>query len=108
MQFVDTTPRTEAEMVLEHIKEHPEVHAHFSIEELQRCCTVMHEGQRVIDTQLLDAHSETNPIGFNGGQACDVLDGPCACGAWHKLEEDRKGLTPLGQAMRRKQLEKRK
>jgi hypothetical protein len=23
----------------------------------------------------------------NGGQRCDMLDGPCACGAWHHLED---------------------
>lgn len=23
----------------------------------------------------------------NGGQSCDMLAGPCACGAWHKLED---------------------
>lgn len=22
----------------------------------------------------------------NGGKKCDMLQGPCACGAWHKLE----------------------
>jgi len=25
-------------------------------------------------------------FGYNGGQGCDVLDGPCACGAWHKMD----------------------
>lgn len=25
--------------------------------------------------------------GFNGGRGCDVLDGPCSCGAWHKPGE---------------------
>jgi len=23
-------------------------------------------------------------LGYNGGVACDVTDGPCACGGWHK------------------------
>jgi len=22
--------------------------------------------------------------GYNGGRGCDVLEGPCSCGAWHK------------------------
>jgi len=24
---------------------------------------------------------------YNGGTKCDVLIGPCSCGAWHDLEE---------------------
>lgn len=23
----------------------------------------------------------------NGGQQCDALNGPCACGAWHHIED---------------------
>jgi hypothetical protein len=23
----------------------------------------------------------------NGGQRCDMAAGPCACGAWHEIEE---------------------
>ncbi len=26
-------------------------------------------------------------VRFNGGQRCDMLVGPCACGAWHKSED---------------------
>jgi hypothetical protein len=22
-------------------------------------------------------------FGYNGGKGCDVLEGPCSCGAWH-------------------------
>ncbi len=25
---------------------------------------------------------------YNGGQLCDVLVGPCSCGAWHTADED--------------------
>lgn len=26
---------------------------------------------------------------YNGGctEPCDMIDGPCACGAWHRLDE---------------------
>lgn len=26
---------------------------------------------------------EREPVGYNGGVACDVTKGPCSCGAWH-------------------------
>mgnify|MGYP000009180288 CR=1 FL=1 len=26
-------------------------------------------------------------FGHNGGQPCDVLDGPCSCGAMHRKDE---------------------
>lgn len=31
----------------------------------------------------------------NGGQACDMLLGPCACGATHDVTELRRGREPL-------------
>lgn len=61
------------------IIEHPERHRH-SFSELQRCCMV--EGG-ALDMGLVEAHSTAAPLGRNGGIACDVTDGPCACGAWH-------------------------
>lgn len=24
---------------------------------------------------------------FNSGERCDMIDGPCVCGAWHDLQE---------------------
>ncbi len=27
------------------------------------------------------------PPHHNGGERCDMIDGPCACGAWHHLTE---------------------
>jgi len=36
-----------------------------------------------LDSQLMDAHPA---LGCNGGQKCDVTDGPCSCGAWHRKE----------------------
>jgi len=32
--------------------------------------------------------ADAEPI-FNGGVACDMLIGPCACGAWHTAAEKR-------------------
>lgn len=32
---------------------------------------------------------------INGGEACDVYEGPCACGAWHgisAIEEEKHGI----------------
>jgi len=26
-------------------------------------------------------------FGYNGGQGCDVLEGPCSCGAWHHRQQ---------------------
>ena len=55
------------------IKAHPERHLH-DFPELQACCGV--KGK--LSMQLLDAHPKRGPKG-----RCDVLHGPCACGAWH-------------------------
>jgi len=34
-------------------------------------------------------------IAYNGDKKCEVLTGPCNCGAWHELDEDR-NFTVLG------------
>jgi hypothetical protein len=36
-------------------------------------------------------------FGYNGGSGCDVLDGPCSCGAWHHLSDivKDKNIKPL-------------
>lgn len=62
----------------EHITKHPERHLH-DFEKLIECCMV----DGVIDTKLMQAHSDYVDFGSNGGRKCDVLSGPCACGAWH-------------------------
>ena len=64
---------------LEHIKNHPGEHHHKDLNALNRCCMV----GGAIDTGLVDAHQRYAPVGRNGGQNCDVSDGPCSCGAWH-------------------------
>ncbi|MDO8494925.1 MAG: hypothetical protein Q7S32_00155 [bacterium] len=70
-------PRT-VEDVLKDIEEHPERHRH-DFNELTACCII--EGAFVM--YLMEAHSKGAPLGRNGGVACDVVSGPCACGAWH-------------------------
>ncbi len=108
MKFVNTK-ESEYERRLRDIKENPENHVHTDLNDLHRCCMVATgDGKQALDMSLLQAHSDYGAVGYNGGTACDVLDGPCSCGAWHKLEEDRNGLTPLGKKMRKKLLEKRK
>jgi len=61
---------------LKNIREHPELHKH-TFDDLITCSTI----NGVLDSTLLDAHPT---LGRNGGQKCDVISGPCSCGAWHK------------------------
>ncbi len=60
------------------IKARPELHRH-TFAELQTCCTL----GGVVHVGLLDAHAKYAPTGNNGGKRCDVIQGACACGAWH-------------------------
>ena len=57
---------------MQDIQSHPEKHKHdfngYMIE--------------AFDLSLLEAHKKLN-IGMNGGERCDVVKGPCACGVWH-------------------------
>ncbi len=69
---------TEYDRKLKDIQEHPENHRH-GFGELQACCIV----GGAIDLSLMEAHSKYADLGTNGGVRCDVVDGPCACGAWH-------------------------
>lgn len=69
---------TDEEFVKE-LKDHPERHIHTGMAELTACC--MAEG--VVDLQRIDQHSQYVNMGTNGGVRCDVVSGPCACGAWH-------------------------
>ncbi len=66
------------ESMLKDIKEHPERHRH-SFEGLSGCCTL----DGVLDMSLMDAHERHASLGRNGGRSCDVISGPCSCGAWH-------------------------
>ncbi|MDE2001394.1 MAG: hypothetical protein KGI60_02385 [Patescibacteria group bacterium] len=64
---------------VEQIKEFPEKHVHKDADELYRCCMV----KRAIDQTLVQAHGDFVDMGSNAGTRCDVVSGPCACGAWH-------------------------
>ncbi len=66
------------EVVLKDIREHPEQH-HHDFGGLAACCMI----NGVLDTSLMEVHSEYANFGTNGGVRCDVSSGPCACGAWH-------------------------
>ena len=61
------------------ITHYPEMHRH-TYEELRECC-ITPDG--AIDLRIIDLHSEYVDLGKNGGTKCDVISGPCACGAWH-------------------------
>jgi hypothetical protein len=64
---------------LQEIKEHPEKHRHHDLHALTACCI----SNGAIDTMLFEAHERYAPVGKNGGRNCDVISGPCSCGAWH-------------------------
>lgn len=72
-------PERTYEERLEDIKKCPENHLHGDFGALVACCLI----NGAIDLSLMEAHSKHGLLGSNGGTACDVLSGPCACGAWH-------------------------
>jgi hypothetical protein len=66
---------------LEDIKNHPEKHRH-TLEELHECS--MNRG--ALDMLVWSAHEDMAPVGTNAGVRCDVVSGPCSCGATHALQ----------------------
>ena len=70
------SPHVEAK--LKDIVAHPERHKH-TFQTLQQCCMV----DGALDLRVMEAHADHVDLGTNGGQRCDVVSGPCACGAWH-------------------------
>jgi hypothetical protein len=70
---------------MQDIQSHPEKHKH-DFNGLMKCCKVMTDFNgymiEAFDLSLLEAHKKLN-IGMNGGERCDVVKGPCACGVWH-------------------------
>lgn len=66
------------EEALKDIREYPENHRH-DLNGLTVCCTI----NGAVDLSLMEAHAEYVNLGTNGGVKCDVVSGPCACGAWH-------------------------
>ena len=69
----------------EDIRVHPERHMH-TFPELERCC--FNDGS--LDLKHMDLHSAFVDLGTNGGIRCDVIEGPCSCGAWHTFSLERK------------------
>jgi len=63
---------------LQDIRKNPDKHRHIDLNDLTRCCIT----DGAINTLLMEAHEGLT--GTNGGRGCDVLSGPCACGAWHR------------------------
>lgn len=57
---------------LKNIRSHPEQHLHDFLG-LQACCTT----NGILDLGLVEAHEGLT------GRRCDVVAGPCSCGAWH-------------------------
>lgn len=57
---------------LKDIADHPERHRH-TFNGLRQCCLV----KGAVDLRLMEAH--TGP-----DRRCDVISGPCACGASHR------------------------
>lgn len=68
--------KEERSKALEDIKTRPENHKH-TYRELINCCKL----GGVIDVILMEAH--VGLAGKNNGLSCDVVEGPCGCGAWH-------------------------
>lgn len=50
---------------------------------------ILEELESDSDARMI-ANVLTNCLGINGGTKCDVLTGPCACGAWHFVDKDGK------------------
>ena len=76
------------ERLLERIEDviaHSERHDHYGMSEVNACCTV--DGN--FYWMLLVAHGAYATLGHNPSEECDALEGPCACGAWHKWGEPR-------------------
>lgn len=69
---------SKVEEKIKDIKEHPERHRH-TFSGLQQCCII----DGALDTAVMEAHEVYASLGMNGGQRCDVISGPCSCGAWH-------------------------
>jgi len=45
--------------------------------------------------------------GYNGGQGCDNMEGPCSCGAWHSRKNPPPNMTSYGkEVFKKKDMEK--
>jgi hypothetical protein len=68
--------REAADAIEADIRANPDRHRH-TFDELKACCMV----SGALCLSLMERHEGL--CGQNGGKKCDVLRGPCACGAWH-------------------------
>ena len=84
VKLLNLKVKRDKQSVLEDIKNHPENHIH-DFDGVSACSVL----DNIIDLEILDAHSKYIDFGSNGGVRCDVLLGPCACGAWHQKDEPR-------------------
>ncbi len=73
-----SAPMRTANGIIEDIKAHPDQHRH-NADDLFKCCFI----DGALDLSVMDAHSQFVDLGSNGGIKCDVVSGPCSCGAWH-------------------------
>lgn len=64
------------DVVLKEIREQPELHRH-DFDGLINCCMV----NGAISLMIMETHAGLT--GWNGTK-CDVTQGPCSCGAWHR------------------------
>jgi len=39
---------------------------------------------KILAIDLMELEKHEGDYGYNGGIGCDVRDGPCSCGAWHR------------------------
>lgn len=62
---------------LKDIKNNPEQHKHKDLNGLTACAMV----DGAVSIAIMQAHEGL--FGYNGGEACDVANGPCSCGSWH-------------------------
>jgi hypothetical protein len=71
--------KQELRVMIDQLRHHPERHVHRFREELEKCCKVNGQFAPV----LLELHYIYSKIHNANNDPCDVLEGPCTCGAWH-------------------------
>jgi hypothetical protein len=63
---------------LKDMREHPGRH-HHTYDDLMECCIV----DGYVDLYLVESHGILCNTNVRGWGTCDVIKGPCRCGAWH-------------------------
>lgn len=78
---------------LEDIKQNPDKHRRHTFVELEACCFVGGSSRLLL---LRVAHSQHAPVRINvDGSRCDVVSGPCSCGATHLTGEKKEEYEAL-------------